>query len=124
MLSAQEYRTLPVKPAENACVHHNVTAGRAKLISEIDGYREMIRRQEHAWATFFRAERTTPFVVRYEELVADPASVICDVLRSLRLPIGQAPDLDALRLRPLPDARNALLCDAYAAEREGLVDEG
>jgi trehalose 2-sulfotransferase len=96
-------------------------ARRAQLILEIDNYRAMIRQQEHAWATFFRAERATPFVVRYEDLVADPATVLRDVLQNLRLPADEVPDLDALRLRPLADARNALLYDAYAAEREALV---
>jgi LPS sulfotransferase NodH len=92
-------------------------ARRAQLILEIDRYRAMIRQHEHEWATFFRAEGVTPFVVRYENLVADTAAIIRDVLRSLRLPVEQAPDVDALRLRPLSDARNTLLYHAYAAER-------
>ena len=94
---------------------------RAQLISEIDSYRAMIRQQEHGWATFFRAEEVTPFAIRYENLVANPAAVIRDLLQSLRLPVEQALDLDALRLRPLTDARNTLLYDAYAAQREAAI---
>jgi LPS sulfotransferase NodH len=84
------------------------------LMAEIDGYRASIRQQQAAWAHFFHAHGVTPFAVHYEDLVADLAGVIRDVLQFLRLPV-QPPDLSMLRLRPLSDARNALLASAYLA---------
>lgn len=85
---------------------------RDALMTAIDSYRRIIRDQQAAWAGFFRERQITPFAIRYEDLVADPSRVVCDVLRFLALP-HRAPDLDAVRLRPLSDARNVLLARAY-----------
>jgi LPS sulfotransferase NodH len=82
------------------------------LMAEIDTCRRMIKDQQTAWADFFRERGIAPFVIRYEDLVADPPGVVGDVLQFLGLP-ACAPDLDALQLRPLSDARNALLARSY-----------
>jgi LPS sulfotransferase NodH len=86
------------------------------LMAEIDSCRALIRQQQDAWAHFFHGQGVTPFAVYYEDLVADLAGVIRDVLQFLRLPI-RPPDLSTLRLRPMSDARNALLARAYLACR-------
>jgi LPS sulfotransferase NodH len=84
------------------------------LMAEIDSCRALIRQQQDAWAHFFHCRGVTPLAIRYEDLVADAAGVVCDVLEFLRLPI-QPPNLAAMRLRPLSDARNALLARVYLA---------
>jgi LPS sulfotransferase NodH len=78
------------------------------LMTEIDTYRRMIKDQQTAWADFFRERGIAPFIIRYEDLVAGPSRVVGDVLQFLGLP-SRAPDLDAVQMRPLSDARNVLL---------------
>jgi LPS sulfotransferase NodH len=87
-------------------------AQRDTLMTEIDTHRRMINDQQRAWAGFFREHRITPFPVRYEDLVAGPSRVVRDIVEFLALP-DCAPDLDAVHLRPLSDARNVLLARCY-----------
>ena len=84
-------------------------------MAEIDSCRALIRQQQDAWAHFFHDRSVTPLPIHYEDLVADPAGVVRDVLQFLSLPV-QPPNLAAMRLRPLSDARNALLARAYLAQ--------
>ena len=76
---------------------------------------QMIEEHNSAWRAWFDSVGIQPFMVRYEDLDADPVGVACEVLDflGLKLPNGR---LIKTRQRRLADEINAHWIDRYRAE--------
>ncbi len=74
---------------------------------------------DEAWSDWFAAEQITPLCLTYEDLSADPANVVAEVLDALGLDPKAAHGLSP-SVAKLSDAISRDWADRYLAERPGL----
>ena len=77
---------------------------------------ERIDREEAAWNGYFRAERIEPLRLRYEDLVADRASVLRTVLEFLEVPDAAGIPLPEPDLEQQSDGLNRAWIERYRQE--------
>jgi LPS sulfotransferase NodH len=87
-------------------------------LAGIDHLVRQLEDQDQAWRDWFAVTGRTPHVVSYDELAADPAATIGDVLRFLGLPAGDVP---APATERQADARSAAWADRYRREHEAAA---
>ena len=84
----------------------------------IASFHALLEQYERSWQAFFQSNQVTPLVIEYEDLAADHAGTIHNVLQWLGIPDAQRAAIPAPRLRRQSDARS----DEWAARYTALND--